>query len=65
MKTCTHTLSATSLHTYERGGLTSTPSPHTSAVSRFDYCEQCDIEVPVDGEGLCAYCFHAVPENDE
>lgn len=65
MRTCTHAHSAIALHAYERGGLTSTRGPGTTTVSRFDYCAQCDIEVPVDDEGLCTCCFHAVPEEDE
>jgi hypothetical protein len=34
---------------FERGGLTSVNElDATTAVARFDFCEDCDIEVPVD-----------------
>jgi hypothetical protein len=34
---------------FERGGLTSVNELIvTTAVTRFDFCEHCDIEVPVD-----------------
>jgi hypothetical protein len=51
---------------FERGGLTSVNGlVVTTAVARFDFCEHCDIEVPVDGAGLCTYCFLQVPEDED
>ena len=51
---------------FERGGLTSVNEfVVTTAVARFDFCKHCDIEVPVDAEGLCTYCFHCVPEDED
>ena len=36
-------------YVFERGGLTSVNElDATTAVARFDFCEDCDIEVPVD-----------------
>ncbi len=53
-------------HVFERGGLTSVNEfDATTAVARFDFCEHCAIEVPFDAEGLCAYCFHSVPEDED
>ncbi len=65
MRTSTHVHSATGLHVYERGGLTAAASQGTTPVMRFAYCENCAIEVPVDAEGLCTYCFHPVPEAED
>lgn len=53
-------------HVFERGGLTSVNEfDATTAVARFDFCEHCDIEVPVDAAELCTYCFHSVPEDED
>ena len=53
-------------HVFERGGLTSVKElDATTAVTRFDFCEHCDIEVPVDAEELCTYCFHPVSEEED
>jgi hypothetical protein len=65
MSTTTHTHSATGLHALERGGLTVSAAQAATPVARFAYCEHCDIEVPVDTEGLCTCCFHPVPEDEE
>ncbi len=65
MRTSTHGHSATGLHLYEKGGLTSASGLSTKHVARFAYCEHCDIEVPVDTEGLCTNCFHAVSEDED
>ena len=65
MKTSTHVHSATGLYTYERGGLSSATGLGSKHVARFAYCEHCDIEVPVDSGGLCMYCFHDVPEDED
>jgi hypothetical protein len=65
MRTSTHVHSATGLYVYERGGLTGTAGPGTTQVARFAYCEHCDIEVPVDSEELCTYCFQGVPEDED
>ena len=62
MSTCNHIHLAGALHVYERGGLTRTPGSGTSSVARFGYCEQCDIEVPVDHDELCTYCFNLVSD---
>lgn len=64
MRTSTHGHSATGLHLYEKGGLTSASGLSTKHVARFAYCEHCDIEVPVDSDELCTYCFHEVPEDE-
>jgi len=56
----------TCLHVFERGGITSVSElDATTAVARFDFCKHCDIEVPVDAEGSCTYCFHSVPEDED
>lgn len=53
-------------HVFERGGLTrANELDPTTAVVRFDFCNHCDIEVPVDGAGLCTYCFRPVPEDGD
>jgi hypothetical protein len=65
MSTTTHTHSATGLHAFERGGLTVSAAQAATPVARFAYCEHCDIEVPVDTEGLCTNCFHAVSEDED
>ncbi len=65
MRATTHFHLATALHAYERGGLTAIAGQDTTPVARFAYCEHCDIEVPVDTEGLCTCCFHPVPEDEE
>ncbi len=65
MKTSTYAHFATRTYVYERGGLTAAVGPDTTTCARFAYCEQCDIEVPVDAEGLCTYCFHPVPEDED
>lgn len=65
MRTSAHVHSLTGLHVHERGGLTATAGPSATHVARFAYCEHCDIEVPVDAEGLCTYCFHPVPEDED
>lgn len=53
-------------HVFQRGGLTSVKElDATTAVARFDFCEHCDIEVPVDAEGLCTYCFRPIPEDGD
>jgi hypothetical protein len=65
MRTSTHVYSGTGRYVYERGGLTPTAEPSATHVARFAYCEHCDIEVPVDSEELCTYCFHEVQEDED
>lgn len=65
MRTSKHIHSATGAYVHERGGLTAAAGQDTKSVASFAYCEHCDIEVPVDAEGLCSYCFHPVPELED
>ncbi len=51
----------TGMYMLERGGLTPNPEQGGLPVDRFDYCPNCEREVPVDSEGLCMHCFTPVP----
>lgn len=51
---------------YERGGLTSNKDdPDVLPVDHFDFCPHCDIEVPVDQNNMCMYCFNAIVAMDD
>jgi hypothetical protein len=45
---------------YERGGLTSSPSDGAEPVDHFDFCQNCEREVPVDSEGVCMHCLREI-----
>jgi len=53
------------LYVHERGGLTSNKDdPDVLPVDHFAYCEHCDVEVPVDAQQVCMYCFKAILIDD-
>jgi len=49
------------MYLLERGGLTPNPEQGGLPVDRFDYCPNCEREVPVDADGICMHCFSTVP----
>ena len=49
-------------YVYERGGLTGNMTDDGEPVDHFDYCPNCEKQVPVDAESVCMYCFKEIVE---
>jgi len=52
-------------YVFERGGLTNNPSDNADPVDHFDFCPNCEREVPVDGDDACMYCFKVIPTSSK
>ncbi len=53
----TNKTSPVGAYVHERGGLTNNADDGAEAVDHFDFCPNCEREVPVDSEGVCMHCF--------
>jgi hypothetical protein len=47
-------------YVFERGGLTSSPTEGAEHVDHFDFCSNCETEVPVDEQDTCMYCYKSI-----
>jgi hypothetical protein len=52
-------------YVFERGGLTNSPAAGAEPVDHFDFCPNCECEVPVDDQDICMHCFKIVPTKEE
>ncbi len=50
-------------YVFEHGGFTNNPSDGAEPVDHFDFCPNCESEVPVDDQDTCMYCFKNI-QND-
>lgn len=57
-------ISPVGAYVYERGGLTNNPSDDAEPVDHFDFCPNCEREVPVDAQDVCMYCFKLLDSNN-
>jgi hypothetical protein len=53
----TNKTSPVGAYVHERGGLTNNSADGAEPVDHFDFCPNCEREVPVDSEGVCMHCF--------
>jgi hypothetical protein len=51
-------------YVHERGGLTNNADDGAEAVDHFDFCPNCEREVPIDSEGGCMHCFKLVSKQN-
>lgn len=52
-------------YVFERGGLTSSPAEGAEPVDHFDFCPNCETEVPVDEQNFCMHCFKLMVSNND
>jgi hypothetical protein len=52
-------------YVFERGGLTSSPAVDAEPVDHFDFCPNCETEVPVDDQGTGMHCFKEIILRDD
>jgi hypothetical protein len=52
-------------YVFERGGLTSSPAEGAEPVDHFDFCQNCEKDVPVDLKNFCMFCFKPVRSEDD
>lgn len=60
----TNKVSPVGAYVHERGGLTNNSDDGAEAVDHFDFCPNCEREVPVDSAGACMHCFKLISEPD-
>ncbi|OYU30114.1 MAG: hypothetical protein CFE39_15155 [Comamonadaceae bacterium PBBC2] len=52
-------------YVFERGGLSNSPAEGAEPVDHFDFCPNCETEVPVDEQGVCMHCYKVLPTSEE
>lgn len=51
-------------YVFERGGLTNSPAEDAEPVDHFDFCPNCETEVPVDDQNICMHCYKVLPTSE-